>query len=59
MNLQIQEPAVLDDHLGKAVKLIANVTGIFWRHYQGAIKPSYMLYPGTLEGWVIGSIKYE
>lgn len=59
MNLKIQEPEVLADKLGKTVKLMANMTGIFWRHYQGEIKPSYMLYPGTLEGWVIGSIKYE
>ena len=59
MGLKIQEPEVLADKLGKTVKLMANMTGIFWRHYQGEIKPSYMLYPGTLEGWVIGSIKYE
>ena len=59
MSLKIQKPEVLAEHLGKSVKVTANETGIFWRHYQGAIKPSYMLYPGTLEGWVIGSIKYE
>ena len=59
LSQNVQDPDTLATKLGRAVKKTANETGIFWRHYQGTIKPSYTPNPGILEGWIVGSIKYD
>lgn len=59
LSMNIQDIDTLASNLGRAVKKTANETGIFWRHYQGTVKPAYMLTPGILEGWIVGSIKYD
>lgn len=59
LSMCIQDIDTLSSKLSKAVKRTANETGFFWRHYQGTIMPSYVMSPGILDGWIVGSIKYD